>query len=44
MIPWWWLIVTWAVAQAAVLVWLWFFREPEGEARGETGEDDCDSV
>lgn len=32
MIPWWWLIVAWVGAQAAVLVWLWFFRKPEDEA------------
>lgn len=44
MIPWWWLIVAWVGAQAAVVVWLWFFRNAKGEARGETGEDDCDPV
>ena len=44
MIPWWWLIVAWVVSQATVVVWLWFFRKPEGEARGGTGEDDCDPV
>ena len=43
MIPWW-VIVAWAVARATVLAWLWFFRKPEDEARGETGEDDSDSV
>lgn len=44
MIPWWWLIVAWAGAQAAVIGWMWFFRKPEDEAGGETGEDDCDPV
>lgn len=45
MIPWWWLIVAWAGAQAAVIGWLWFLRGCKGdEVRGETGEDDCDSV
>lgn len=44
MIPWWWLIVAWAGAQAVVVAWMWFFRKPESEARGEAGEDDCDPV
>lgn len=44
MIPWWWVIVAWAGAQAAVLAWMWFFRRSEGEDRGEAGEDDCDPV
>lgn len=32
MIPWWWLIVAWAGAQAAVIGWMWFFR---GVKKGE---------